>query len=353
MPRNPYQSFNTPFQSGCSLCKVSTDYQKYWQGGSRNNLVSTNASSPFDLKRNGYDAMKYAKELTGEGVALAKKNYGVSYQTTGGRKKGKTLKKKSNIKKKKKRSVIRKLSKPVMNKMKNLGKLVGAVGTMGKKTVNKVRKTSKKVMKKGCNTVKGTVNLTQKAIEDIFKMGTTGIKKTGNIGKRSVKIMKRSLKSKPKRKVTKRKVKKPVRKQRGGDTNWGATGLPMQFYDPKYQPKEVVSGVYDQDTPYGKYQPRGCPGATCNLMPFNPYQNPPSSVFKTGGAKKKKISRRKQSKKSKQSKRAQRGGLCLQQGNNLLSSAEGYPYSPRWGKEYCAKGGAKKRSPKKKRSLKW
>ena len=129
---------------------------------------------------------------------------------------------------------------------------------------------------------------------------------------------------------------------RGGGETAGATGMPMRYYDPNYTSnKPVTTSVA---TRYGNFQPNGCLGPDCNLMPYSPYSNPPGRPFKMGGKRKTKVSTK---------KKKQRGGLCLQQGKNLLSSANGYPYSPRWGKQYCADGGKKKRSPKKKTTRKW
>ena len=195
-----------------------------------------------------------------------------------------------------------------------------------------------------------------------MNMGRKVVKKSMNVGrmvvKKSLNTSRRLLKS-PKRKVTKRKVSK---KQRGGDTNWGATGMPARYYDPDVKAPSVNSSVYDTDTPYGKYSPTSL-GEDCNLFPFNPYENPPTSSLLTGGRRKKSkrnkksCNKRSSSRKGKSvnkkrvsRRKSQRGGLCLQQGKDLLSSAGGFPYSPRWGKEHC--GGRKKRSPKKKTSRK-
>ena len=353
MPHNPYQSFNQPFQSGCSLCKPSTDYKKYWGGNrgrySKDGLIPNLASSPLDLKNNGYNSEKLSKELTGEGIDLAKRNYGITYQTTGGvkkRPKRKTTKRKTTKRKTTKRkttkrktkrsnSITRKLSRNVMNKIKKLGKVLG---TVEKVSVN----TTKKVLKKGVNTSAKGYKIGRNVTVKGYKMGRNILSELLiDAPKETIKELK---------KVSRKRTK--TRKHKGGDTNWGATGMPMQYYDPNYSAKQPIKDVYNIETPYGKYQPRGCPGEKCNLMPFNPYDNPPSSVFKTGGKKKskstktrrKKTNRRKISKKSKQ-----KGGLCLQQGKDMLSSANGYPYSPRWGSQYCKKGG---RSPKKKTTLK-
>ena len=363
MPHNPYQSFNQPFQSGCSLCKPSTDYKKYWGGNrgrySKDGLIPNTASSPFDLKNNGYNSMKLENELTGEGINLAKKNYGITYQTTGGVKKKtkrkttkrkttkrKTTKRKSTKRKTTKRktikrsnSITRKLSRNVMNKIKKLGKVLGAVEKLSVNTTKKVLKTGRNTTVKGYkigrNTTKKVLKTGRNTTVEGYKMGRNILSELLiDAPKNTMKEIK-TMKSKV--------VRKRSKKHRGGDTNWGATGMPMQYYDPKYVAKEPNKNVYNSETPYGKYQPRGCPGESCNLMPFNPYDNPPSSVFKTGG-RKKNNRRTKSNKKSKQ-----RGGLCLQQGKDLLSSANGYPYSPRWGSQYCKKGGS---MPKKKTTLK-
>ena len=94
---------------------------------------------------------------------------------------------------------IRKVSKPVMNKIKSLGKLLG---------VNKVVKRSR-------NTVK-------KVIKRSTSMPRKVVKKTTN--------------------TVRKVVKKPkTKKQRGGDTNWGATGMPARYYNPDYKSKQPTN----------------------------------------------------------------------------------------------------------------
>ena len=325
-----------PFQSGCSLCKPSSDYTNYYQnaGGnySKQGLIPRQASSSGDLNYNGYST-----STANKASANLMSNYGKSYQTTGGKKRKPKAKK---SKPKAKRSKSKKLSKSTLNKIKDLGKLLGIVDT-AKKVVRKSVNTGRKVVRK-------SVNTGRKVVRKSLTLGRKVVKRSMNLGRKILKPTKR--------KTTKRKTTK--RKQRGGDTNWGATGMPARYYDPNVAAPNVSSSVYNADTPYGKYSPTSL-GKDCNLFPFNPYESPPTSSTLTGGRKKKKSVRKKCSgkkkcsvKKKKSSKgRKQRGGLCLQQGKDLLSSAGGFPYSPRWGKEHCG-GRRKKSSPKKKRSRK-
>ena len=350
-----------PFQSGCSICKPSSDYSNYYQnaGGnySKQGLIPRQSSSSRDLNYNGYSNGTLNKSTTN-----LMSNYGKSYQTTGGKR----------SKPKTKRSKRKKLSKSTLNKIKDLGKLLGLVDT-GKRVVKKSVNTGKKVVKKSVNTgrkvVKKSVNTGRKVIKKSMNLGRKVVKRSMNLGRKVVKRSvntgiklltppkrktskrKTSKRKTSKRKITKRKVRKVSKKQRGGDTNWGATGMPARYYDPNVKPPSVNSSVYDTDTPYGKYSPTSL-GKDCNLFPFNPYENPPTSSLLTGGRRKKKskkkVTKRSVSKRKSSRGKKQRGGLCLQQGKDLLSSAGGFPYSPRWGKEHC--GGRKKRSPKKKTS---
>ena len=336
-----------PFQSGCSLCKPSSDYTNYYQnaGGnySKQGLIPRQASSSGDLNYNGY-----SNSSTNKASANLMSNYGKSYQTTGGKKRKPKAKK---SKPKAKRSKSKKLSKSTLNKIKDLGKLLGIVDT-AKKVVRKSVKTGRKVVRKSVSTgrkvVRKSVNTGRKVVRKSLTLGRKVVKRSMNLGRKILKPTKR--------KTTKRKTTK--RKQRGGDTNWGATGMPARYYDPNVAAPNVSSSVYNADTPYGKFSPTSL-GKDCNLFPFNPYENPPTSSLLTGGRRKKKSVRKncsgkkKCSVKKKKSSRGkkQRGGLCLQQGKDLLSSAGGFPYSPRWGKEHCG-GRRKKSSPKKKRSRK-
>ena len=318
-----------PFQSGCSLCKPSSDYTNYQNAGgnySKQGLIPRQASSSGNLNYNGYSNSTANKASTN-----LMSNYGKSYQTTGGKKR----------KPKAKKSKSKKLSKSTLNKIKDLGKLLGIVDT-AKKVVRKSVNTTKKVVKK-------SVNTGRKVVKKSLNLGRRVVKKSMNLGRKVLK-------------PTKRKTTK--RKQRGGDTNWGATGMPARYYDQNVAAPNVNSSVYNADTPYGKYSPTSL-GKDCNLFPFNPSENPPTSSLLTGGRRKKSKRITKSCNKKKKSnlrrgksvsrrrsnkRKSQRGGLCLQQGKDLLSSAGGYPYSPRWGKEHC--GGRKKRSPKKKTSRK-
>ena len=74
-----------PFQSGCSLCKPSSDYTNYYQnaGGnySKQGLIPRQSSCSGDLNYNGYSTSTANKATTN-----LMSNYGKSYQTTGGKK---------------------------------------------------------------------------------------------------------------------------------------------------------------------------------------------------------------------------------------------------------------------------
>ena len=257
-----------PFQSGCSLCKPSTDYTNYYQnaGGnySKQGLIPRQASTLNDLKYNGYTSN--VGKTTSPNIMS---NYGKAYQTTGGKKK---MKKKSKSKSKKSKN----LSKATLNKIKNLGKLLGV-----KTPVQKVVKTTRKVVKRSVNTgrkvVKRTVNTGRKVVKRSVNTGRKVVKRSVNTGR---KVVKRSMGMK---KMTKKQTKK---KQRGGDTNWGATGMPARFYDNNISAPEVNSSVYDTETQFGKFSPKSL-GPECNLFPFSPYENPPTAIGALGGGKKK------------------------------------------------------------------
>ena len=79
--KNPYESITQPFQSGCSLCRASTDYQKYWKSGggnySKDGLIPRQPSTSADLRNNGYTASTSVRKQGN----LVKENYGISYQT--------------------------------------------------------------------------------------------------------------------------------------------------------------------------------------------------------------------------------------------------------------------------------
>lgn len=239
MPKfsNPYQPIKKGFQSGCSICNASTDYNNIVGGGS----MPKQASSSANLVNNGYNCSKKATDVIPPvGYNFNEKDYGLVYNTSGGAKKKKKVakKKKSVIKKlksvvKKKKSVVkkkktvvkrkrslvnnasrtvRKVSKPVMNKIKSLGKLLGV-----NKVVRKTTNITKKVVKRSLNMPKKVVKKTVKTTKKVVKQGT----------------------SLP-RKVVK-KVKTKAKKQRGGDTNWGATGMPARYYNPDYKSKQPTN----------------------------------------------------------------------------------------------------------------
>ena len=82
---NSRSSYNDPtfkpFQSGCSLCYPSTDYQftNTMKGGSQQKLISNLPG------KNLYKATDYSVPMN----KLMKNNYGISFNTSGGAKKGK------------------------------------------------------------------------------------------------------------------------------------------------------------------------------------------------------------------------------------------------------------------------
>ena len=259
MPKlpNPYQPITKGFQSGCSICKASTDYKNI-----EGELMPKQASSSANLVNNGYNCSKKATDVFDPaGFNFNDNDYGIAYNTSGGAKKKKSgiKKKKSGIKKKKsvvkkkksvvkkkkvvkrKRSIvnnasrtIRKVSKPVMNKIKSLGKLLG-VNKVVRKTTNITKKVAKKSISMPKKVIKKTTNVAKKVVKRSLNMPKKVVKKAV---KKTKKVVKQGT-SLP-RKVVK-KVKPKTKKQRGGDTNWGATGMPARYYKPYHKSNQPTN----------------------------------------------------------------------------------------------------------------
>ena len=88
MSNNPYVPQFAPFQSGCSMCKPSTDYAQvatdYVQVGSGN--YSNDGLIPASNGKNLYHAKNYEMNLD---QTFMKNNLGIDYATSFGGAKGK------------------------------------------------------------------------------------------------------------------------------------------------------------------------------------------------------------------------------------------------------------------------
>lgn len=290
---NPYDSITTPFQSGCSTCNKSSDYSR---------IDGLNKpSSSADLKNNGYTGDMPKPQAHD----LMSSNWGVVTNSTGGAKKKKSKKSKKKVIKRSGKKVVRRSKKVIKKSAKKVvrrsKKVVKRSVSRVKKTGKRVVKGSKKLVKRSTNGVKKTVKRVSRTVRRVSKPVVNKIKNLGRL--LGIKVSKKVKKSK--------RVKKS-KKQRGGDSNWGSTGMPSRWYNPKApsisnnasNPNDggglatskglVVHNLTDKNfgTP-SKY--------TGKVEPYNPSASEWANV--SGGAKKKKKSKGvKKSKKVKKSK---------------------------------------------------
>lgn len=294
---NPYDSITTPFQSGCSTCNKSSDYS----------LVNSlnKPSSSADLKNNGYtgDVQKP------QAHDLMSSNWGVVTNSTGGAKKKKSKKSKKKVIKrsgkkvvKRSKKVVKKSAKKVVRRSK---KVVKRSVSRVKKTGKRVVKGSKKLVKRSATGVKRTVRRVSRTVRRVSKPVVNKIKNLGRL--LGIKVSKKS------KKVKKSKRVKKSKKQRGGDSNWGSTGMPSRWYNPKAS--SITNNASNPNAGGGLATSKGLvvhnltdknfgtPSKyTGKVEPYNPSASEWASL--SGGAKKKKKKKSKKVKKSKDVKKS-------------------------------------------------
>lgn len=297
---NPYDSITTPFQSGCSTCNKSSDYSRV-DGLNK-------PSSSADLKNNGYTGNVQKPQAHD----LMSSNWGVVTNSTGGAKKKKSKKSKKKAVKRSGKKVVRRSKKVVKKSSKKVvrrsKKIVRRSISRVKKSGKRIVKGSKKLIKRSATGVKRTINGVSRTVRRVSKPVVNKIKNLGRL--LGIKVSKKS------KKVKKSKRVKKSKKQRGGDSNWGSTGMPSRWYNPKApsisnnasNPNAggglatnkglIVHNLTDKNfgTP-SKY--------TGKVEPYNPSASEWASV--SGGAKKKKKSKSvKKSKKVKKVKKSKK-----------------------------------------------
>ena len=112
--------------------------------------------------------------------------------------------------------------------------------------------------------------------------------------KKKTRKTKKAKKTKKVVKKTARKTKKRVKKSmKGGDTNWGQTGFPLNYYDPSIKVADYpMNSGMGANTAYGPANPRDV--GMGNLAPYNVAANgAKASNQQTGGRKKTKKTVRK------------------------------------------------------------
>jgi hypothetical protein len=314
---NSRSSYNDPafkpFQSGCSLCYPSTDYQftNNMQGGSNQKLISNLPG------KNLYKTTNYSVPMN----KLTKDNYGISFNTSGGAKNSKNS-----------------LEKKVSHMMKYVNKRGGSehemmhseehssmMKTGGKKT-QRGRSTSRSRSSSRNRSLnkKGGMGKEMMPSEEHSSMMKTGGKKTrrgrsasrsrsssrshslnkkggkknqrGNSASRSRSSSRnRSLNKKGGKKTSngrsnsRSRSSSRQRKLKGGEETMGATGMPSQFFNAnaKLMGYPYNSGM-GAKTAYGPANPKDvgmgllAPNTTSKASTANP-----ATSMKTGGTKKK------------------------------------------------------------------
>ena len=287
------------FQSGCGVCKASSDYAKYYgmggkkkrRGRSRKrtgggmgqyeNVVGSKTMIPMGVSENSANDLYPTQLLSRDNNSqFMNDNLGIDWATTGG---AKNKRHKKKTKKKTKNSKRTRQEQAKQNRLNTL-----------KKLVNKIKKH---------NGVKhNSVNHNHNGV----KHNHNGVKhnsvKHNGVKHNNVKHN-HNHKAKPKKRTRKKTNQAggdtnwgatgmPQRYynagnnsmvQSGGDTNWGATGMPQRFYDVNGESMNYGrdSGMGVQ-TAYGKSVPLDV--GVGNLAPFNTSRaSAPLSMMQTGG----------------------------------------------------------------------
>ena len=250
------------FQSGCGVCKASSDYAKYYgmggttkrrgrpkkrRGGGMGqyeNVVGSKTMIPMGVSENSANDLYPTQLLSRDNNSkFMNNNLGIDWATTGGAKKNN---KKNN--KKKDQAMQRRLK-----TLKNL--------------VNKIREGSKNKHHNGKNHNGHHNGKNHNGHHNKNKLNAQKKKSTRN----TMKVNKKTKKN------------GTTRNQSGGDTNWGATGMPQRFYDVNDESMNygLDSGMGVQ-TAYGKSVPLDA--GVGNLAPFNTSRaSAPLSMMQTGG----------------------------------------------------------------------
>ena len=307
-----------PFQSGCSLCYPSTDYTNtntnrptMQYGGSNKSLISNLPG------KNLYKPVNYSVPVD----KLIKDNFGISYKTSAGGSKNNAHKVKINFKKNMKgglEDLETNSEESLMmggKKKKTTKKNVkgGAEHNMMSSEESsmmggKKKKTTKKNVKGGAEhnmmsseessmmggkkkkTTKKNLKGGENHLEEHDMMGGKKSKSSKKTTKKNLKggdncLEENSMNGGKKKKTTKKNMK-------GGEESWGATGMPIQFYDPKAPLANYPfnSGL-NAKSAYGPVDPKDV--GVGMLAPMNTSKNAPvpimSQISQTGGKKKSKL----------------------------------------------------------------
>jgi len=338
-----------PFQSGCSLCYPSTDYTNtntntnrptMQYGGSNKSLISNLPG------KNLYKPVNYSVPVD----KLIKDNFGISYKTSAGGSKNNAHKVKINFKKnmkggledletnseeslmmggKKKKTTKKNVKGGAEHNMMS-SEESSMMGGKKKKTTKKnvkggaehhmmsseessmmggnKKKTTKKNLKGGAEhnmmsseessmmggkkkkTTKKNLKGGENHLEEHDMMGGKKSKSSKKTTKKNLKggdncLEENSMNGGKKKKTTKKNMK-------GGEESWGATGMPIQFYDPKAPLANYPfnSGL-NAKSAYGPVDPKDV--GVGMLAPMNTSKNAPvpimSQISQTGGKKKSKL----------------------------------------------------------------
>ena len=256
-----------PFQSGCSLCYPSTDYTNtnrttMQYGGSNKSLISNLPG------KNLYKPVNYSVPVD----KLIKDNFGIGYTTSAGG---------SKMNSHKVKLMLKKTTKKIMKGGEEHQMMHSEESSL---SGGKKKKTTKKKMKGGEE--HQMMHSEESSLSGGKKKKTTKKKMKGGEQHQMMHSEESSMSGGKKKKTTKKTTKK---KMKGGEESWGATGMPIQFYDPKAPLANYPfnSGL-NAKSAYGPVDPKDV--GVGMLAPMNTSKNTPIPVSflisQTGGKKK-------------------------------------------------------------------
>ena len=252
------------FRSGCGVCRPSTDYVKYYSTGGGvgqyESAVGDKVMIPKGSSNTPPTGLTATQMLSRPyGQKFVNNNLGISWATTGGGKKNKKHKKNEVVNMGRKKIVVEKgglhrhLKVPLTYKFRN-------------STIERLVKVK--------NGDKFTFRGNKFVMDEKLKRQLT-------LAKSFIKMRK------DKRLKNKHPRPKGPKKQKGGDTNWGATGLPQDFYSPELLDGYRADSGMGVPTAYGPSDPLNA--GVGNLAPFKVARGAAQlTMQQTGGKKKKK-----------------------------------------------------------------
>ena len=269
------------FRSGCGVCRPSTDYVKYYSTGGGVGQYESAVGDKVMIPKGSSNTPPTGPTATQMlsrpyGQKFVNDNLGISWATTGG----------SKHHKKKKHSRGKK------NEVVNMGRKKMVVEKGGLHRHLKVPLTYKfrnsiiERLVKVKNGEKFTFRGNKFVMNDKLKHQLT-------LAKSFIKMRKdKRLKNKHSHHEGKRH-----NGQKGGDTNWGATSLPQDFYNPQVLHGYSADSGVGVPTAYGPSDPLDA--GVGHLAPFNVADNAPQLTMQQTGGKKKKATKKKTATKKK------------------------------------------------------